>query len=91
MLAVAIIMGAGMLLGFLLKARKKTVVVNDRLIGYAIYLLLFLLGVSIGSNQEIMSALSTLGLVALVVAVGAVSGSVVMGWLTYTLFFKKWK
>ncbi len=89
MLAVAIIMGAGMLLGFLLKAKKKTVVVNERLIGYAIYLLLFLLGVSIGSNQEIMNALSTLGLVALVVAVAAVLGSIVVGWITYSLFFKK--
>lgn len=78
-----------MLLGFLLRAKQRIVSGNEKLINYAIYLLLFLLGVSIGSNEQIMSSLSTLGLMALVVAMGAVAGSVLAGFLVFKLFFKK--
>ncbi len=77
-----------MLLGFLLRQRKKLISANERLITYAIYLLLFLMGVSIGSNQQIMGSLSSLGITALVVSVGAVVGSILLGFLVSKLFFK---
>jgi len=89
LITVVSIMAGGMLLGFLLRAKQRIVSGNEKLINYAIYLLLFLLGVSIGSNEQIMSSLSTLGLMALVVAMGAVAGSVLAGFLVFKLFFKK--
>lgn len=82
------IMGAGMLLGFLLRQRKKLISANERLITYAIYLLLFMMGVSIGSNQQIMGSLSSLGITALVVSVGAVVGSILLGFFVSKIFFK---
>ncbi len=77
-----------MLLGFLLRAKQRIVSSNEKLITYAIYLLLFLMGVSIGSNEQIMNSLSTLGIVALIVSMGAIIGSILTGFLVFKLFFK---
>ncbi len=77
-----------MLLGFLLRAKQRIVSGNEKLITYAIYLLLFMMGVSIGSNEQIMNSLSTLGIVALIVSMGAIIGSILTGFLVFKLFFK---
>lgn len=81
-------MAGGMLLGFLLRAKQRFVSGNEKLITYAIYLLLFMMGVSIGSNEQIMNSLSTLGIVALIVSMGAIIGSILTGFLVFKLFFK---
>lgn len=77
-----------MLLGFLLRAKQRIVSGNEKLITYAIYLLLFMMGVSIGSNEQIMNSLSTLGIVALIVSMGAIIGSILTGFVVFKLFFK---
>lgn len=77
-----------MLLGFLLRAKQRFVSGNEKLITYAIYLLLFMMGVSIGSNEQIMNSLSTLGIVALIVSIGAIIGSILTGFVVFKLFFK---
>ncbi len=81
-------MTGGLLLGFLLRAKQRIVSGNEKLITYAIYLLLFMMGVSIGSNEQIMNSLSTLGIVALIVSMGAIIGSILTGFLVFKLFFK---
>jgi len=78
----------GMLLGFLLKTKQRIVTANEKLITYAIYLLLFLMGVSIGSNELIMNSLSSLGTLALLLSASAVAGSILTGFLVFKLFFK---
>jgi len=83
------IMLGGMLLGFLLKTKQRIVTANEKLITYAIYLLLFLMGVSIGSNELIMNSLSSLGTLALLLSTGAVAGSILMGFLVFKIFFNK--
>ncbi len=77
-----------MLLGFLLRRRKKLMSANEKLITYAIYLLLFMMGVSIGSNQQIMGSLNSIGITALLVSVGAVTGSILLGFFVNRIFFK---
>lgn len=81
-------MAGGIFLGFLLRAKQRIVSANETLITYAIYLLLFMMGVSIGSNEQIMNSLSTLGIVALIVSMGAIIGSILTGFLVFKLFFK---
>ncbi|MBC7125646.1 MAG: LysO family transporter [Bacteroidales bacterium] len=88
MITVVSIMAGGMLLGFLLRAKQRIVSGNEKLITYAIYLLLFMMGVSIGSNEQIMNSLSTLGIVALIVSMGAIIGSILTGFVVFKLFFK---
>lgn len=78
----------GMILGFLMKAKQRIVSINEKLITYAIYLLLFMMGLSIGSNNQLVESLSSLGVLALVLSVGAVAGSVLTGFVIFKLFFK---
>ena len=88
LITVVSIMAGGMLLGFLLRAKQRIVSGNEKLITYAIYLLLFMMGVSIGSNEQIMNSLSTLGIVALIVSMGAIIGSILTGFWCLNCFLK---
>ncbi|MDD3567101.1 MAG: LysO family transporter [Bacteroidales bacterium] len=87
MLTVIIIMCAGIALGFLIRNRKRWVRLADRLTMWAIYLLLFLLGVAIGTNEVIVKNLPALGFKALLISLGGVLGSVLVAWLAYRLWF----
>lgn len=69
------LMFVGMLTGYLFKNIKVAWI--GKIITVLIWLLLFLLGIDVGSNQMIMSGLHTIGLDALVITIGAVLGSVV--------------
>lgn len=89
MLTVVIIMISGIVVGYLIRSFGKLVKTNEKLTTWAIYVLLFLMGISIGANKSIMSSLHTLGLKALLISAGGILGSVALGWLTYKLFFKK--
>jgi uncharacterized membrane protein YbjE (DUF340 family) len=88
MLTVVLIMMAGIVLGYFLRTRKRLAAINDKFITYAIYLLLLLLGISIGSNKTIVANLPVLGVKALIVTIGAMVGSILLALLTYNLFFK---
>ncbi|HNV53109.1 MAG TPA: LysO family transporter [Tenuifilaceae bacterium] len=89
MLTVVIIMISGILVGYLIRSFEKLVKVNDKLTTWAIYALLFLMGIGIGANKVIMNSLHTLGFKALIISIGGVAGSILLGWLTYRVFFKK--
>ncbi|MEA4980500.1 MAG: LysO family transporter [Petrimonas sp.] len=75
MVLIIALMLSGILFGYLFKKKKITWI--SRVITLLIWVLLFLLGIDVGSNQAIMSGLHTIGLEALVITVGAVLGSVV--------------
>lgn len=78
---------AGMLTGYLL--RKLPVVrITGKLISVTIFLLLFLLGIAVGTNRTILENWSVLGAQALAVSLAAVSGSVLCAWLLYRFVFK---
>ena len=74
---------AGFLLGLLLKGRVK--LPTSAITLASICLLLFILGLEIGGNRELLANLPTMGLTALVVSVLAILGSVVLA----RLFTKK--
>lgn len=88
MITVIFIMMVGIVVGVWLRTKPRLVLLNDRLTTYAIYLLLLLLGISIGSNKTIVSNLPILGVKALVITLGAVIGSVLLAFVTYRVFFK---
>lgn len=83
-----LIMLLGIVVGVWLRTKPKLVLLNDRLTTYAIYLLLLLLGISIGSNKTIVSNLPILGVKAFLITLGAVFGSVLLAFVTYRVFFK---
>ena len=59
------------------------------MISYAILLLLFLLGISVGANESIVNNLTTLGGQALLIASAGTLGSVLAAWGVYHFFFKE--
>jgi uncharacterized membrane protein YbjE (DUF340 family) len=88
MIKVVAIMIAGIVLGYFMRQRDLLKKINDSLIMWAIYLLLFVLGLTIGANEVIMKNLPTLGLKALAISIGGILGSVILAWFTYVRFFK---
>lgn len=74
---------AGFLFGLLLKGRVK--LPTSAITMASICLLLFILGLEIGGNRELLSNLPTMGLTALIVSVLAILGSVTLA----RLFTKK--
>lgn len=88
MLKVVAIMTIGIAIGFLLRNKKHVVKLNDRLTMWAIYLLLFLLGLSTGANKAVIGNLHNLGIESLIIAVGGVLGSIVTAAFIYRGWFK---
>lgn len=82
------IMFGGIAVGYVLRKVEFLQKVGTP-ISYTIYLLLFLLGISVGRNEEIVNNLSTLGVQALLLASAGTLGSVLAAWAVYHYFFKK--
>lgn len=61
----------------------------DKPISYTIMTLLFLLGISVGTNKSITSNLAALGGQALLLSLAGTTGSILAGWAVYRLFFSE--
>ena len=72
------LMLTGMLLGYLL--RKRDLKKVHPIITLLIWLLLFILGIEVGSNEEIIRGLHTIGYEAVVLTLGGTLGSVIAAW-----------
>jgi uncharacterized membrane protein YbjE (DUF340 family) len=88
MITVLLVMLAGIAIGFVINRFPKAIRANDKLISWAIYLLLLLLGISVGLNNTIIQNLDKIGLQAAIITLGAISGSVLSLWLIYHLYFQ---
>ena len=75
----------GIILGYAFKERNLKFV--QKLINYAIFLLLFLLGITVGANGDVMNNLHSIGSDALLITLAAVAGSVLCAWGVYRFFF----
>ncbi|MEG0517513.1 MAG: LysO family transporter [Bacteroidales bacterium] len=82
------IMFFGVALGFLLKKMEWLQKISKG-ISVTIFLLLFLLGLSVGSNKEIVDNLATLGGQAFILAIMGSLGSAIAAWGVYRIFFAK--
>ncbi|WP_298613859.1 LysO family transporter [uncultured Odoribacter sp.] len=87
MLIVIGLMVSGIILGYLFRERNLKFV--QKLITWAIFILLFLLGISVGVNDQIMDHLDTIGMDALLITFGAVTGSILCAWGIYKFYFSK--
>ena len=86
-------MTLGMMIGFSLRSidGKKLNISNiiNPIITWSIFLLLFFLGVSVGTNEIIINNLDILGLKALFLTLAAIAGSVLVSFITFVIFFQK--
>lgn len=85
MIIVISLMVCGIVIGYVFRERNLKIV--QKLINYAIFLLLFLLGITVGANGEVMDNLDTIGVDALIITLAAVAGSVLCAWGVYRFFF----
>ncbi|MCL6262842.1 LysO family transporter [Craterilacuibacter sp. RT1T] len=88
MLSVIACLFAGVIAGHFLRDWRPVRHIG-RLISLAIFLLLFLLGLSVGGNEAILSNLSTIGVTGVVISLASTMGSVLASWWVYVRFFRK--
>ena len=81
MLKIVMIMLCGIGTGYLLRNKKMSFI--GRIITALIWVLLFLLGIEVGSNPRIISGLQTLGLEAIVLTFGGSLGSALFAWVLW--------
>ena len=76
-----IFLGIG--IGYVVRTRmsaRKTTTLTAKATTWLIWLLLFMLGLEVGSNEQIIAALPTLGVEALMLSTCAVLGSCALAW-----------
>jgi len=88
MLYVLLSLAAGALLGFFIRKRKKVSAIFSRATAGIIFVLLFILGMTVGMNESLFKNLSAVGIKALVLTFGGMFGSVGLSFLVYRLFFR---
>lgn len=79
---------AGALVGLALRGRQRATKAVDTATSATIFVLLFLLGLALGSDDTVMQALRQLGWQALVLSLGSVAGSVALSAIVYRHFFR---
>lgn len=89
MVEVLLIMLAGVAFGYLFRRRDKIIRLAEPLLNWSIYILLFLIGISVGLNEVVMGKLETIGVQALILSFAGVIGSCIASYFCYILFFKK--
>lgn len=89
MLIVIAVMIAGVFVGHLLKKNKRLFKFIGKLNMWIIFLLLFVMGLSIGNNPQIIDNLSGLGVSAILIGLVSTMGSVFAAYLVYKYIFEK--
>ena len=89
MIPVLLIMTFGIVIGWFFHKREKLLNLTSKLTNWAIFLLLFLLGLSVGTNEKILNNFENIGFQAILITLFAVFGSIIVSWITYLIFFKK--
>lgn len=87
MLIVVMIMLCGIAMGYLLRNRDTRYV--SHIITALIWLLLFLLGIEVGSNPRIVMGMQTLGIEALLLTIGGSIGTILFSWLLWKYVSRK--
>ena len=87
MLIIVAIMLCGIAMGYLLRNKNTRIV--SRIITVLIWLLLFLLGIEVGSNPRIVMGMQTLGIEALVLTIGGAVGTILCAWLLWIYVSRK--
>ncbi len=91
MLTVISLMVLGMGLGYLIRNKAALLKKLDRWITYTIYVLLFVLGLTVGKNDIILKNIHLIGVKAFIITLSAVAGSVFVCWFVFLFFFRSRK
>ena len=87
MLIVVSLMLCGIAVGYMLRNKNTRIV--SRIITVLIWLLLFLLGIEVGSNPRIVMGMQTLGIEAMLLTIGGALGTTLFSWLLWKYVSRK--
>lgn len=88
MTEILLIMTAGVAAGMTLKKRQRIISAAEKFTMWAIYLLLFLLGLSVGTNEQVVNNFGIIGLKAVLLTLSGVACSVLLSFLLYFMMFR---
>jgi FtsH-binding integral membrane protein len=86
---ILICFAAGIGIGFLLRSKKRISHIFEKISLLIVAVLLLFLGLTVGSNQEVLSKLASIGSASLLIALFSIAGSVFFSYIVYRLFLKK--
>jgi uncharacterized membrane protein YbjE (DUF340 family) len=89
MIFVALSLIVGISIGFILRNKDRSLRISNNVSSLLIFILLALLGISLGRNDAVLDNLSVVGLQAIVLTFGGVAGSVLISLFIYRYFFKE--
>ena len=78
----------GITVGFILRNNIKSTLINHLIFG-VVLLLLFLMGLSIGTDNKLISVLPSLGLQAIIISFFSTLLIIIAGWIIWIKLFKK--
>ncbi|MCL1822140.1 MAG: lysine exporter LysO family protein [Prolixibacteraceae bacterium] len=75
---VLLLLIVGFVAGYILRKKSDFLRFTDKLTTGVVYLLLLLLGVSVGANDEIIGNFGNIGLQAIVISLASIAGSILI-------------
>lgn len=90
MFKVLILLSAGILLGYLMRNAGFLKHI-EKSVSVTVLIMLFVFGVTIGSDTQLVANIGRFGAQAVVLALAGVTGSLVMSYMVYWFMFRKKK
>lgn len=88
-LTVIVLFISGIIAGRFFRNRESSRRWIDILVTWAVYILLFLLGISVGINDKIINDFTKIGYTSVLLTIGAVAGSIILAKIVYIYFFDR--
>jgi len=88
-LTVIVLFISGIIAGRFFRNRESSRRWIDILVTWAVYILLFLLGISVGINDKIINDFTKIGYTSVLLTIGAVAGSIILAKIVYISFFDR--
>lgn len=88
-IAIVVLIVAGIVAGALLRRQPRVVRLADHIALAAVFVLLFLLGLDMGSREDVITDLGSVGLRAGLIALAAMVGSLAATSVVWVLFFRR--
>ncbi len=79
---------AGIPLGYMVRQKALAQTIVNNALSLVIYIMLFLIGVSLGGNDDLLARIAELGVQGALIGIGCALGSAVVVWATYRFIFK---
>ena len=77
----------GLVIGYIIKGRQVPGI--GRILTVLVWVLLFGLGIKVGTDEEVVDKLPIIGMEALFITIGAITGSVFFAWVLWRFLNKR--